>query len=228
MKLTYKLPVFLLVFLGQFSLSLAQEGKLGVHFGLNQPNLLGLPSESLETSKLQTATYGLNYEYEFKNKITLYSGINYIQRGFTGVNQFENLYGKQGANFNGLNKYEYVGIPLAMGYKYGKKLKLEVLVGLNTSYKIKSNTTIVNYFDPFGGELVIDTHEPKHIDVSLLTYAGLEYQLDKRIFLFGGIQHQRGFIADYYIENNESASGFFKHQSLAFLFGLKIGLRKTE
>ncbi|MDP3929895.1 MAG: outer membrane beta-barrel protein [Bacteroidota bacterium] len=150
MKLTYKLPVFLLVFLGQFSLSLAQEGKLGVHFGLNQSNFLGIQSESLETSKLQTATYGLNYEYEFKNKITLYSGINYIQRGFTGINQFENLFGRQGANFNGLNKYEYVGIPMAMGYKYGKKLKLEVLVGLNTSYKIKSNTTIVNYFDPIG------------------------------------------------------------------------------
>lgn len=207
--------------------SWSQSHYFGMQMGLNISDYNPIENDVLKTKGLESFAYGLTYEFGFKNGLTINSGLGFIQKGFIGYGQFETYYSVPvDPNSSIENVYKYLALPVSIGYKFGRDIKMTVALGANTGYKIQSYTKIP--YEAFGSrsgvDLVLETTETDlPIDISLMGILGAEYKLLSQVYLTFNVNYQKGLVEEFFYEVG-STSGGFHHKSVGFNLGLKVAL----
>ncbi len=149
------------------SLLIAQEQYLNVNAGVNIANMQFSPKAIFEDNRIRILTE-VNYEMIYRKNISISVGLNYVQRGFRDPLFFTDDLGMQ-INFNdfaNLWTYDYVGMPIKIGYRVKGKVSFTPRIGLIPSQLVKAKLHIP-MFTFESGMLELDKYDEIAIEGSV-------------------------------------------------------------
>lgn len=148
-----------------------------------QTNFVGIKTGYISSMIVETREHpegrkgfvgGLTLEHKFKSKITVGADLMYAQKGFTDYFIFgSNLSKEETVSFN----YDYLGIPLKVGYNGGRRFGYFVNVGFCTALLIGESRNY-SYFD-----LKNYNYDTRSVEFSGILELGMGYELSERITL---------------------------------------------
>lgn len=166
--------------------SFAQNHYLGAQFGLSSSSLYGKHIDD-NAGFIKTFSTGLTYDYKMKNGVLLGSGLLYERKGFqnwfnTLGMDYNSAYGFPGSIVN----YNYLGLPLKVGYQIGRKWTGYFYLGLVPAYLLDANYKLGKQAGPFAPvEVKYDiTDEVNRFELSGLFELGSAYKLNDKWVLF--------------------------------------------
>jgi len=171
---------------------------------------------------------GLTYDYLFKKHFSAGVDIIYNQRGFTNDIIFTDDLGnptgrKEIIKFN----YDYLTVPLKVGFNYGKTVYGFANIGLTPSILVDAKT-ITPTID-FNGIIIPSetsniTSRVNKFDIGGLVEIGGGYKFKGRYWLFTSFSYQHSFTtitnSDYF------ANSKIRHYGMTLNLGLKCALTK--
>lgn len=95
------------------------------------------------TATIQRMLLGLNYGYKFNNDLKISGDLLFSQTGFKSPMTLTDEYGNPTAQDPVYTKffYDYLSIPLKVGYEYGKNGFVYGNIGFTTSFLLNAKTT---------------------------------------------------------------------------------------
>jgi hypothetical protein len=188
--------------------AIGQNHFVGFQSGLNFTSVK--PNEDLKNSSMKTGFIGgVTYDLNFSNRYQIGVGVLYSQQGFNDQPIFV-----EGENVNVLDekikiKYDYLSIPIKIGYEMGNKIKIIPKIGITPAILVNAkHEDYVSKFD-FGG----------------LIEVGVENDLSENIILFSALSYKQSltnyFNSDYFDRYDDTAR---KHFGFSLSLGLKYRL----
>ncbi len=218
----------LLIFLTIISITVnGQNHFLGVKGGANWTEVTAsnFPKDRNYRTGL---AIGLTYDYLFKKQFSAGADIIYNQRGFTNdiifIDDLGNPTGrKEIIKFN----YDYIIVPLKVGFNYGKTVYGFANLGLTPSLLVDAKTITPTY-DYNGtvipGETSTITNRVNKFDIGGLIEIGGGYKFRERYWLFTSFSYQHSFTtitnSDYFVNSK------IRHYGMTLNLGLKCALTK--
>jgi hypothetical protein len=132
----------------------AQKQILGFNVGISTSNIKTDNDYFTDVNNILSFNGQLSYHLQLTSNLTLNSGIEYARLGFIkdlGQIQFgdELANDVSGSNDPSLNKdyevnyiFNYISVPIAIGYSFGEKLKLNPNVGIVNSFLISGKEVL--------------------------------------------------------------------------------------
>jgi hypothetical protein len=213
---------------------LAQQHQLGLQVGMSSSFVSTDHSfiwGSTEYSK--QVIVGLNYSYMAKGHIALGASVQYQQRGFLwdGIDD-PFTFGPTNLPL-AVFSYNYISVPLKIGYYSGRKLYGFFNVGMVPSLLVSAETsrsTVISGGSVFLGynEDLKDKVDP--LDVAGMADVGVGYNFNNKARVFLSVAYQHSFTSisntDHFPRENMSHFGWFT--SLGFMFTLGKGSGMTS
>ena len=200
-----------------------QNHFIGVKGGVNWTNVTAKNFVSDINYRTGFAV-GLSYDYIFKKNFIVGADILYNQRGFTTdiifTDEHGNLTGQKATmNYN----YDYLTIPLKVGYHYGKSFYCFVNIGLTPAILMDAQTIIPKIkFLPSEKHDVTD--RVNKFDIGGIIEIGVGYKFIDRFWLYSSFSYQNSFTtitnSDYF------ANSKIRHNGMTISIGLKYALTK--
>ena len=171
---------------------------------------------------------GITYDYLFKKHFSASADIIYNQRGFTNDIIFTDDLGNPTGRKEIIKlNYDYITIPLKVGFNYGKTVYGFANLGLTPSILVDAKTITPTY-DYNGtvipGETATITNRVNKFDIGGLVEIGGGYKFKGRYWLFTSFSYQHSFTtitnSDYF------ASSKIRHYGMTLNLGLKCALTK--
>jgi hypothetical protein len=171
---------------------------------------------------------GLTYDYLFKKHFSAGADIIYNQRGFTNDIIFTDDLGNPTGRKEIIKfYYDYITMPLKVGFNYGKTVYGFANLGLTPSILVDAKTITPTY-DYNGtvitGETSNITNEVNRFDIGGLVEIGGGYKFKGRYWLFSSFSYQHSFTtitnSDYF------ANSKLRHYGMTLNLGLKCALTK--
>jgi opacity protein-like surface antigen len=222
------MKILLMIFLTVISInSFGQFHLIGVQGGVNLTNLTtDIP---FEDSKYRIGIIsGINYEFMFQGKYTLSADILYNQQGFI----IKTNYTDENGNLTGKSTedkfdYDYLSLPLKIGYTLGNKIKVFTKIGVCPSVLLKAETKI-SKVDISGNLINYETFDVKDkvskFDLGGLIEFGAGYGLNNNLELFSSFICRKSLTtfsnADYFKDSK------MRHYGFSLTIGLKYKLSK--
>ena len=210
----------LLIGLILFSINVfGQVHSIGVQGGLNLSNYTS-EIEFGDKKFKPGILSGFNYEYLYRSKYTLGADLLYSQQGFQDEVKFynaqENVYRSSDLKFS----YNYLSVPVKLGYTKGDHLKGFVKLGLCPSVLLKARTKVPKEdINLVGFEDINAYDEVPKFDLGGLIELGAAYVLKNDLELFSSLTYRKSFTT---ISSDEHFKGAdMKH----YLFSLSVGLK---
>ena len=198
-----------------------QVHSIGIQSGVNLTNLTG---NIFKDSGYRTGFIGgFNYELLIKNKYTIGTDLIYSQQGFIDDQTFPDMNSSMlGNTQNSKYYYDYLSIPIKLGYTKGAKLKEFIKIGLSPSFLLSAESTIP-MFDSAGnltGYKKVDVKSNvSKFDLGGLLEIGIGYSLKNRIELFSSLTGRKSLTtfsnADYFGDSK------MRHYGFSLIAGLK-------
>ena len=203
-----------------FNYSISQDHLVGVQFGKN------LTSASAVNSPGQVPrdgiSAGVSYEYVSKKKLSTEASLIYTQRGYkTGLpymNEFGELADK---NYKNNHNFDYISLPLKVGFKFGNKFFGLMNMGIVPAYLIQAQTVMPGFND---GEItkIQLTRQYNKFDVAGLVELGGGYKIQNRFVIFITTAYQHSFTTTSNLIYPAQNKMF--HFGLTFSTGIKVKL----
>jgi len=136
----------ILIFISLISLGVyGQTNLIGIQGGLNMTNLTA--KETFNDTKYRNGVLiGFNYEHLLSSKLSLETGLLYSQQGFKDIITFTDAMGNpSGENDNFKFNYDYLLVPLKIGYSFGEKFKITPRIGICPSVLINAKEKIPTF-----------------------------------------------------------------------------------
>jgi hypothetical protein len=216
------LIMFISISIGAFG----QKHFIGVQAGINLTNLTA--KDIFNDTKMRAGLIGgVNYELKISEKYQFGIDALYSQQGFIDKMIYVDDYGNEtGDNENFKFNYDYISIPIKVGYKIGDIIKVIPGIGLVPSILLKAET-IMPGFDSNGnviGHETVDTKDyVSKFDLGGLVELGLERKLSDNILLCHSLTYKHSLTtfsnSDYFV------GGKMRHYGFSISFGLKYGLK---
>ncbi|HAH22174.1 MAG TPA: hypothetical protein DCL77_00110 [Prolixibacteraceae bacterium] len=197
-----------------------QVHSIGIQGGVNLSNCtskIEFGDRAFKTGILS----GFNYEYLYKSKYTLGADLLYSQLGFKNEVKFydfqKNAYRSSDLKFS----YDYLSLPVKIGYTRGNHLKGFVKVGVCPSVLIDAKIRI-HKDDPnivLMGEETDLQHKVPKFDFGGLIEFGAAYELKNDLELFSSFTYRKSFTTISTVEHFRGA------QMRHYLFSMEIGLK---
>ena len=204
-----------------------QNHLLGVKGGVSWTNITA--TNFISDNHYRTGlAIGLTYDYIFKKHFSTGADIIYNQFGFTNDLIFTDdlgnpTGGKATIKFN----YDYISIPLKVGFNYGKTVYGFANIGLTPSILVDAKTitpTIDFNWTIIPGETYNVTSKVNKFDIGGLVEIGGGYKFKDRYWLFTSFSYQHSFTtitnSDYF------ANSKIRHYGMTLNLGLKCALTK--
>lgn len=162
---------------------------------------------------------GLTFDYFLSNKISLSADLMYSQRGFGNYYLF-------GDAIRGINStsggsevvyfhYDYLSVPLKIGYSIGYNFSGFGNVGLIPSYLVDAKTS-------FQDGSSIDITEAGKFDLAGQIELGCGYKVKESYFIYSSISYFHSFT--YLSNQNYFSRGDISNYGISVSFGLKYKL----
>lgn len=179
-------------------------------------------------------TVGLTYEYKLKNNILLGADLLYMQKGYNFDISFTNEEGIVVGEGKSHHNYNYISLPLKVGYSIGGKVSgffnLGIVPALLTDayYDISDPEGILPNMDEFKKQDIKES--TPNFELSGLAEIGANYKINESFLLTTAIAGQYGFTAITNFDNVEnsifdSQDNTMKNYGLYWTFGLKYALK---
>lgn len=216
----------LLAALVMLSLSMVgQVHHVGVQGGLNLSNC----TEKIEVGDKRFKVglvSGFNYEYRIRDKYTLGADLLYSQQGFTNPMTFlikpKINFPLSGPDYRETEvrmRYNYLSLPLKVGYTRGEQLKGFVKAGLCPSLLIGSGAEVLDDNFPVEPQKWSTYDDVPKFDMAALVEAGAGYVLQENLELFSSLAYRKSFTTISKVGHYQGAE--MKH----YLFSLSFGVR---
>lgn len=202
MKTQTLMTRFSIVLMLIFTSSLfAQKHYIGVKIGPNFSNYKPGNANNFATGLIVGATYS----YQFANGFTVGADALYLQQGYK-----INLFG------NHRQTFDYIAIPLKVGYTYGPSWQVFGNVGLVPSFlagarlrtKVLNTNNVSSNYDSF-----------QKFDLGLLLELGGGYTINEKFNVFASLGFQYFFIPN--VESNADYSDRAKNLSIPLTVGFR-------
>ncbi len=131
---------------------------------------------------------GLIYDIGLSENMFMETGIKYMPLGFFEKITFTGISGNPIATIGFKYKFNYVGVPLQIGFKTGNKPAFFASAGIIPAMLIYKNSTL-------NGNL---------FDISLGINTGIKTDISSKIIFISAIQFQKGFIPVIVTENAQA------------------------
>jgi len=218
----------LLLFLTAITITVnGQNHLLGVKGGANWTNVTA--SNFLNDKDFRTGlAIGLTYDFLFKKYFSAGADIIYNQRGLRNDIIFtDDLGNPTGKKATSKFNYDYITLPLKVGFNYGKTVYGFANIALTPSMLVDAKT-ITPSIDFNGttipGETFNVTNRVNKFDIGELVEIGGGYKFKGRYWLFTAFSYQHSFTtitnSDYF------ANSKIRHYAMTLNLGLKCALTK--
>jgi opacity protein-like surface antigen len=194
-KLIDVMKKLLLLILIALSMSAgAQEHTIGVRGGLNFTNITGADYyRDMENRKGMNA--GITYEWQLPGKIRLGMDVLYSEQGYIDYFVEMDEFGNKGNTYEIKNNYDYLSVPIKIGYAIGEKIKLIPRIGIVTSYLLNAET-ILPAMTVNGETYESQTYQLGNIrkfDLAGLAELGVEFKLSDHLLLEPDLAYKYSF-----------------------------------
>lgn len=208
-----------------FKHSFAQSQSIAIINGINISNICA-NKVFTDVENRKSYLFGLSYDYSIKDKYLLESNIVYSKQGFNDKFTLTNIAGIPTGEYHVIDfTYDYLSLPLKVGVRFGKKIKIVPKIGIQPSLLIKARTTITRSYS-WTSYTTYETVDVKDnvskVDVAGLLELGFEYQLKQPVNLFMSIAGKYSitkFSNSNYYEDFE-----MRHKVLLISFGINYNL----
>jgi len=220
-----------LILLSVFVISINVSGQLhyiGLQGGLTFSNISD--DDFVENSKFRKGiTSGLNYEFQFSRNLLIGADLLYVQSGYLSdlifMDEIGNVIREKAVV---KDYYDYLSLPIKLGYEIGNKIKGFVRIGINTSILLKAQMIIPTFDDNFQetGEYKLDvTNDVRKLDLGGIIELGGRYELNEKFELISLIGYRHSFTTS--TSSTYFESQVMKHYSFNISIGLKYKLNKN-
>lgn len=205
--------------------TMGQVHYVGVQGGLNLSNCTENIKAGDKRYKAGLVS-GFNYEYRIRDKYTIGADLLYSQQGFNDLMTFliepKIQFPLSGPDYRETEvrmRYNYLSLPLKVGYTRGEQLKGFVKAGLSPSLLIASGIKLLDDDFPFEPKKLNLYDDVPKFDLGALVEAGAGYVLNEQTELFSSLSYRRSFTT-ISKEGHLQGAGL-KH----YLFSLSFGVR---
>ena len=204
-----------------------QNHFLGVKSGVNYTNITA--KDFIDDRNFRTGlNIGITYDYFFKRHFSIGADVVYNQRGF----RTDLIFMEAGGNPTGQKEiikdnYDYLTVPLKVGYNYGTTFYGFVNIGLTPSLLLDAKTIVPAFILPetvFPGEIYNVKNRVNQFDIGGFFEIGAGYKFQDRLLGFLSFSYQHSLTtftnADYF------ANAKAKHYGMTVNLGLKYALTR--
>lgn len=167
-----------------------QNHFVGIKGGISRTNVTRIMYNYYKTG----FSGGLTYEYLFLKHFSVGSEIIYEQRGFLDDFVFTNKEGiPTGERFRSKYSYNYISLPIKVGYSLGTKFFGFAKIGAVPSLLVNAQAVLpkVSTQGKVIGEFVVDlTNNAPKFDIALLVEIGGGYKIYDRNWIFTSFTYQ--------------------------------------
>jgi len=171
---------------------------------------------------------GLDYEFHFSKRYFVGLDIHYDQFGNKEPWFPIDVDGKPVSGEHWLrSNYDYLSLPVKIGYTKGEKLKGFAMFGVCPSFLLHTQIIVPQYDndDNFLGDKEFPALDnTQRFDFRGLIEAGIGYSMFDRIDLFTAIKYRHSLIQIKYNKNLENSSTI-QHSGFSFSLGIKYSLK---
>ncbi len=223
-----KILMFSILLIAVFQIN-AQNHFLGVKGGVSWTNMVS-NADNESGYKYRTGFEGgLTYDYIFKNSVTVGADLIYNQRGAREDFILTNELGDPtGQSEEIKSNYDYLSLPLKVGYIYGEEIYAFINIALVPSILLSAKNIwpILDAGEVYMPAETFDiTNDVTKFDLAALAEVGVGYKFAERYMAYASFQYQQSFISitnDNYLPNVE-----MYHNGMALSLGIKYALAKN-
>ncbi len=175
----------LLVVLGLISLSgFSQYHQIGIKSGMNKSFVEFVDSLYFNDPKMHTGfSAGVTYEYLTASKFSFGADLVYQEKGFDDLWHFRDETGASLADIRKEFEYNYITLPLSVGYSLGSKMIGFVKFGVTPSYLVRARE-IMPGFDEYRANTKDLTSKTTRFDFGCQFELGAEYRFLEKYSVF--------------------------------------------
>jgi len=204
-----------------FSVSgFGQVHRVGVQGGINLSNFTSDIEFGDKKFKAGLVS-GFNYEYTFPGKLTLGADLLYSQQGYK--DEIAVLTVQDISWISGIKlAYDYISLPLKVGYTWGEQVKGFVKTGLCPSVLIRGEYWYLDKNFPGSPKEGYAYERAPKFDLGALVELGAAYAIKNDMELFSSLTYRKSFTT---ISSENHFQGLdMKHYLFSLSFGLKYKL----
>lgn len=178
----------------------SQNHLIGLQSGVSWINVNSSENNDLYKARLG-AMFGFNYQYQFKNKLQLGVDVLYAQKRQVVKGQYTHnsfppnqrgfIYNPNPTRQDGDivqykqdEQYNYLSMPLKLGYSIGNKLRGFMNVGLVPSLILSSKYTYTENGGPRTETFVVGTYSEESLDIAGIVELGSSYTIKQQYVMF--------------------------------------------
>ena len=202
----------------------AQNNYIGIYSGINLSKIDRDNLAFKDPSAIISYAGGLSFEHGFKRHFLFNTGISYNRFGFKQQFDFTDNFGNPVGKSQLYFYYDYLSVPITMGYKIGDKMFVSINAGLNTSYLIdaKHVLEIPSNLYPYNAgsaETTNFTSSINRLDLGGIVTIGCGIKLITRYVINSDVSYRQSF-------SSISNSKYFPYDEIKnYGFSLSIGLK---
>lgn len=222
--------ILIFLFISISTITLGQKHYFGLQAGLNNTNLTA--KESFEDTGMRTGFIGgITYELKFSNRYRIGVDLLYSQQGFDNkpmpIDDMRTYMVEEDIYYNYYN-YDYLSIPIKIGYEIGNTIKLIPLLGLVPAFVIKSEIKSPkideNGFIDIGERITNQKDYVSRFDFRGLVEVAIEGNLSKHIVLSPTVTYKHSLTT---FSNTDYFDGYnMRHYGFSVAIGLKYILNE--
>lgn len=205
--------------------SFAQNHYLGLKGGVNIANISGdnIPKDA---SSYIGFSAGLSYDFNLKNNILLGADLLYDRKGYIDKITFTNEEGVSQGLHNTYQQFNFVSLPIKVGYSIGDKLSAYAYFGIVPSYLINASYFVYEIDKPETSEYKHANDWTEHyskFELSGLVEVGANYLLTKKFLITLSGNYMHGFNKVEFDSDFVDLSYF--HNRFNISLGIKYALK---
>jgi len=176
------------------------------------------------TDPLVRGTYGLNYHFQFKNRVQIGAGLMQTQTGFEAPIVFTDVNGNQIGTVSASTSYvfNYLSVPVRIGFQNGNKFFYYGNLGLNASVLTNAEITLPIFnenLEVIGEDKFDLSDKVAPFEFAGFLEVGSGYMLDEQLGIFAEGSFCHGF-------SSLTSSNFFADNTFyAYRTNLLLGLK---
>lgn len=210
------------------STAMSQVHSLGVQGGLNISNISAKDLFN-DTENRNGFIGGVKYELILSEKYSIGADLFYSQQGFLDKMIFTDETGSPtGESTDFKFYYDYLSLPIKVGYSFGENFKIMPKIGIQPSLLISAKNTTPKFSDTgdlIGEETIEVKENVSRYDVAGLIELEFDYAISLNINLFTSVIGKYSLTT--FSNSDYFRQGELRHKSLMISLGVKYKLTKN-
>ncbi|WP_372948421.1 outer membrane beta-barrel protein [Mariniphaga sp.] len=216
--------ILIILFIALTTTAFGQTHIIGMQVGLNLTNISA--NEIFYNSEMRAGfTGGITYDLKLSDRYRIGVDVLYSQQGFSEKFSLVDEYGTYYGEVNSEMNFDYMSIPIKIGYEIGNKIKIIPKIGMVPAFPVTAESIIPKLNDSklvIGQETVDQMDYISKFDFGGLIEIGIERALSEKLIICSALAYKHSLTTfsniDYFGDHN------LRHYGFSVSVGIKHGL----